>query len=154
MEAIQHACSSVNRYPDPKARGITKVLAERLAFPVGQIVVTNGSDQGISVSLLNSLEKVPYSTTQRGGRFMQMFLFLNLALIFAIGCLPLLSTIFEDAWRLVEIWKFTLCRTAELEQSAAVFEVPCCFLICRSSGSCFWERGGRWSFQNRPSPVI
>ncbi|GAQ91026.1 histidinol-phosphate aminotransferase [Klebsormidium nitens] len=49
VEAIQKACSTVNRYPDPKARGITKVLAERLSFPVGQIVVTNGSDQGISI---------------------------------------------------------------------------------------------------------
>jgi histidinol-phosphate/aromatic aminotransferase/cobyric acid decarboxylase-like protein len=77
VEVIQNACSSVNRYPDPKARGITKVLAERLAFPVGQIVVTNGSDQGISVSLLKSLEKVPYSTTQSGGHFMQMSLFLT-----------------------------------------------------------------------------
>jgi len=42
----------LHRYPDPEARELKTLLSRELALPVEQILVTNGSDEGISLLLL------------------------------------------------------------------------------------------------------
>src|SRR3954470_9787527 len=43
LEAVKHAASDINRYPDPGARALRSALAARYDYPVSGIAVGNGS---------------------------------------------------------------------------------------------------------------
>ncbi len=48
-EAVKAALSRMNRYPEPVAHGLCKLLAERFRVGVGNIVLGNGSDDIIAL---------------------------------------------------------------------------------------------------------
>lgn len=49
LEAVMRAATSLNRYPDPLAGGVTVRLAEQLELPEHCLLVGNGSDELISL---------------------------------------------------------------------------------------------------------